>query len=393
MDDALRWKVDTVVPVYAREPFPDKITKTIFLAGPTPRKDGVPSWRPEALKILGELGFDGHVFVPEPRDGQWLADYDGQIEWEEEGLNRADVIVFWVPREIPDMMALTTNIEWGMWKTSGKVIWSAPPSAKNTRYAEYYAEKLGVPRTKELREALLLATIRLHEGSPREGGETQVPLHIWTRKEFQSWLVAQKGAGNRLDGARVVWSFYPKPKTSRFLFCYAMHVNVFIASENRHKHNEVILSRPDVSAVLLHTKPAGDNTRIVLVREFRSPVRNESGFLHELPGGSSVEELSNPLGVAADEVSEETGLHLDHKRFQRHETRQILSTLSIHKCALFSCELTDEEMDRLALDKEAHGNLADTERTYIEVETLGAIKSGKLVDWTNLGMILSVLEP
>ena len=30
---------------------------SLFLAGPTPRDDDVVSWRPEAVRILSELGF------------------------------------------------------------------------------------------------------------------------------------------------------------------------------------------------------------------------------------------------------------------------------------------------------------------------------------------------
>lgn len=33
--------------------------KSIFLAGPTPRKEEIVSWRKEAIKILEENNFDG----------------------------------------------------------------------------------------------------------------------------------------------------------------------------------------------------------------------------------------------------------------------------------------------------------------------------------------------
>ena len=41
------------------------LKKSIFLAGPTPRSKEVKSWRPEAIRLLKEKGFDGVVFVPE----------------------------------------------------------------------------------------------------------------------------------------------------------------------------------------------------------------------------------------------------------------------------------------------------------------------------------------
>src|SRR5690349_16761700 len=124
MSDELAWKA-APIPVYAHQPFPTKVSKTLFLAGPSPRNDAVKSWRYEALDILRRLGFDGHVFIPEASDGVWKKDYAGQVEWEEEGLHRSDVIVFWVPRS-SDLPGYTTNIEWGRWYESGKSVWGSP---------------------------------------------------------------------------------------------------------------------------------------------------------------------------------------------------------------------------------------------------------------------------
>jgi hypothetical protein len=35
--------------------------------------------------------------------------------WEREGLIKASVIFFWIPRGLPDMPAFTTNVEFGYW--------------------------------------------------------------------------------------------------------------------------------------------------------------------------------------------------------------------------------------------------------------------------------------
>ena len=42
--------------VHAQEPFPVALQRSLFLAGPTPREEGVPTWRREALSLLEELG-------------------------------------------------------------------------------------------------------------------------------------------------------------------------------------------------------------------------------------------------------------------------------------------------------------------------------------------------
>lgn len=143
--------------VYVGEEAPESLSKSIFLAGPTPRSKRTASWRPEALKILKELGYNGVVFVPEYRNGIKNCSYEEQIEWEEAGLNVADCIVFWVPRKLSNMPAFTTNDEWGAWKNSGKVVFGAPPWAVKVQYQKYYAKKLKVPLLDNLKETLQAA--------------------------------------------------------------------------------------------------------------------------------------------------------------------------------------------------------------------------------------------
>lgn len=133
---------------------------SIFLAGPTPRGQSVPSWRPEALAVLGELGFGGEVYVPEPRDGRWTDDYAEQIDWEWAGLAAASCIVFWIPRDMASLPGLTTNVEWGMWAGSGKCVLGAPDQAEHVRYIRYMASRFGVPVFGDLRETLECAVKR-----------------------------------------------------------------------------------------------------------------------------------------------------------------------------------------------------------------------------------------
>lgn len=378
--------------VHARQPFPRSFTRALFLAGPTPRSPDVPSWRPRALEILAERGYDGAVFVPEDADGSPRFDYLDQVEWEEAGLHLADAIVFWIPRDLDVLPGFTTNVEWGVWHDSGKVVLGAPPGAPRLAYLQRYAQKLHVPQADTLAGALDAALQLAGEGALREGGEREVPLFIWRQPAFQQWYAAQRGAGHRLDGARLHWHFRSGP--GRHLFCWALQVKVFIPGEGRHKGGEVILSRPDVSSVLAY-RPAArlEDCEVVLVREFRSNAATPDGFVHELPGGSTFGPGAGERALAMRELEEETGVAVAAERFVAHGSRQCLATLLTHRAALFSVALTAEEMAVFKARQGRRFGENDSERTYVEVRTVAEILASNDVDWTHVGMILSALAP
>lgn len=54
--------------IFSDQSLPTQQTKSLFLAGPSPRTLEVEDWRPAALKELERLGFDGTVFIPIPKD-------------------------------------------------------------------------------------------------------------------------------------------------------------------------------------------------------------------------------------------------------------------------------------------------------------------------------------
>lgn len=114
-----------------------KNKKSIFIAGPTPRSNHIESWRTIACKKLEELGFDGIVYVPEYSTWKPKEDYVDQAMWERIALTEATVILFWIPRELPDMPAFTTNVEFGYWLHSGKVIYGHPENAKKVKYLDW----------------------------------------------------------------------------------------------------------------------------------------------------------------------------------------------------------------------------------------------------------------
>lgn len=114
--------------------------KSIFLAGPTPRGEEAVSWRTEACRLLENLGFDGMVYVPEYSTWKPKEDYVDQAMWERIALTEATVIMFWIPRKLPDMSAFTTNVEFGYWLHSGKVIYGRPDNAIKIKYLDWLYE-------------------------------------------------------------------------------------------------------------------------------------------------------------------------------------------------------------------------------------------------------------
>lgn len=413
--------------VYATENPPETITSSMFLAGPSPRQKDHPNWRIEALELLEELGYQGVVFIPLPRDGNWAHSYDSQVEWEHTYLHMADKVVFWIPRNMETLPALTTNVEFGIWYRSGKAVLGFPTNAPKMRYLAHHAKAEGVPIHYDLTEMLTAVVANLGEGSTRTGGEREVPLSIWKLPHFQGWYKSQVAAGNRLDGAKLLWTFRVGP-TKGFTFAYVLHVDVYIASEGRNKTNEFIFGRPDIATIVAYRQPRftddgwtdpemkewfedcpyqghdhGEGlrgTEIALIREFRSPARTEDGFIREVPGGSSWKPGEDPFATMTHELEEETGLGaeagftIDPSRLRKVGVRQLCGTLSVHQAYVFSCELTTEEMAFLkqqAADNVVHGVEEDTERTYVEVHRLGDLLQAKSsdLDWSMVGMILS----
>ena len=114
--------------------------KSIFLAGPTPRGENALSWRKEACDILEKLGFGGVVYVPEYSSWKPKESYIDQAMWERNALTEATIIVFWVPRYLPDMPAFTTNVEFGYWLKSGKVLYGRPDDADKIKYLDWLYE-------------------------------------------------------------------------------------------------------------------------------------------------------------------------------------------------------------------------------------------------------------
>lgn len=339
------------------------------------------------MKLLRDLGYNGHVFIPEPR-GAWSKDYQGQVEWETSALNMADVIVFWVPRDMDKMPALTTNIEWGLWVDSGKVVFGAPDKAESVRYMKWQCDQFKVPMFSDLKGTLDHATKVIGAGALRVGGEAKVPLSVWENDTFKGWYKAQKKAHNRLEDARVLWAYYTGEKRDT-LFAWAVQVDVFVAEERRNKRIEFVLGRQDIASVVLYYQ-GEDDTHIIMVREFRSPARTSDGFIVELPGGGVD---GSTFETALKELKEETGFALEAHRLKFIGRKQLSGTFSAHFCSVYTAELTKHEYNQFMSRMGEVNGEDDEERSYLTINPLSALIQGTTsdVDWSTLGMITTAI--
>jgi len=379
---------------YAQNNIPTLYTKSIFLAGPTLRTNlqdrQKNSWRIKALEYLKELNYDGVVFVPEDFNKEF--DHNAltqQIEWEQKALAKADCILMYLERT-ENNMGLTSNIEFGMYSKSGKIVCGFTDQAIKNNYIKHEVERYQIPFANNLKELCKLAIEQVKDGSLRKNAETDIPLCIWNGHEFQDWYRMQKSVGNELRYADLDYVFI-MPK-ARKVFFWVLKVHVYIKAEDRIKENEFIISRKNMCSAVLYKKEENImDSKIVMAREFRSPVCNDKCFVYELPGGSSTTDKDD-LDVVTSEIKEEIGLDIDKSRIVSHQTRQCVSTLSIHKCHLYSIELTNEELNTISKNKQPKGVVEDTEMVYTEIFTLKEILENELLDWNNIGQIMSILR-
>ncbi|MGE0707116.1 MAG: nucleoside 2-deoxyribosyltransferase domain-containing protein [Planctomycetota bacterium] len=374
--------------VWSGESPPREYAASIFLAGPTPRSPEVASWRPRALELLAARGYSGVVFVPEHRERATPYELDAQMAWEEDCLQRADAVVFWVPRAMQTLPALTTNVEWGAWCRSGKAVLGTPPEAERVDYIRRQAAQLGVPLADSLEETLAAALALVGEGALRAGAETEVPLFVWRTPGFQAWYRAQRAAGNELLGARVLWHLRKRGRT----FLWALRPTVRVAAEDRVKDREVVIARPDASAVLAYRRGASlAEHELLLVSEFRSAVANPAAQVLELPGGSSDDPELDPRAVAAEELWEEVGLRVAAERLRPVGARQLAATLLGHRAHLYALELSAEELAELRARAGRPTHPDGCERTSPELLRVGDLLADPRADWSALGMVLAAI--
>lgn len=152
---------------------------SIFLVGPTPRSPAVPSWRPEAIKILEDLGYKGTVFIPEWSDHKSQTTYINQVEWEYACLSNCHHIAAWVPRCMDTMPAMTTNVEFGYWISNrpNNFYYGRPDGAPHTNYLDWLYNKVTNREAVSSLQQLLEDVVReqfikaVYKSLTDEGGE------------------------------------------------------------------------------------------------------------------------------------------------------------------------------------------------------------------------------
>lgn len=118
-----------------------------FQLAPSVRDKETKSWRPDLINEFEKhdpLYQKDILFLsPEPRTVDWLENYYSQLEWEQRYLEKADLIIFWVPRELIHMPAFTTNIEFGMYimNQDKDLLYGRPDDSPKNKYLDYCYNK------------------------------------------------------------------------------------------------------------------------------------------------------------------------------------------------------------------------------------------------------------
>jgi len=113
---------------------------TVFLAGPTVRgnQPHLTSWRFAAIDLFKEMKFNGNLIIPEFHSKSESDKYRYDIPvWEFTGLQKCDVIMFWISRT-RELIGLTTNHEHGYWlgRDRDKVVYGRPDDAYRMTYLD-----------------------------------------------------------------------------------------------------------------------------------------------------------------------------------------------------------------------------------------------------------------
>ncbi len=133
--------------------------RAVFLAGSI-EMGRATDWQSEVAAMLADLP----VAILNPRRDEWDASWEqdisnppfrGQVEWELDGLERADVVAFYFA---PTTQAPITLLELGLMARSGKVVACCPPGYWRRGNVQVVCARFGIPLVGTLSE--LVAAVR-----------------------------------------------------------------------------------------------------------------------------------------------------------------------------------------------------------------------------------------
>jgi hypothetical protein len=100
---------------------------------------------------------------------------------------------------------LTTNIEFGRWEDSRRIVLGAPPGAAHVGYLRECAARVGAPSVETLDELAATAVARIRGGARHAGVERQ-PLLLWALPAFQAWWARCRTPGQMPGEVRLLWA-------------------------------------------------------------------------------------------------------------------------------------------------------------------------------------------
>lgn len=122
---------------------------TVFLAGSI-EMGAAPDWQTELVNAL-----DVDATFLDPRRAEWDSSwrqsidepqFRGQVEWELDGLEQADVIAMWF---VPETKSPITLLELGLFARSGKIVVGCPAGFWRRGNIEVVCARFGVPLVAE----------------------------------------------------------------------------------------------------------------------------------------------------------------------------------------------------------------------------------------------------
>lgn len=347
--------------IFSDHSIPTVITKSIFLAGPSPRAKEVHDWRVDALAYLESIDYDGAVFIPIPEKKFYGEDdsdtwtYDGQIEWECLFRKLADVILFWVPRT-KELPGYTTNIEFGEDLITGKVVYGRPDKAEKCRYMDKRMNMHKVAYSTTLQDTIDSAVKKLGEGAKRIDGEVYIPLFVWNSVSFKNWYGQLVSSGNNLKKADVLFN---KNGNTGY---YILEVDVWSEKEQIYQHEEVVISIHNTFSIVAFYKE--EDVKMLLLNNTEL---NNLGY-YSLPSSSVKDEKTMP-NILFEKL---LNIKCEQKRFEA-VTEKKLTSLSSHNHYLFKIELTSNEAHMLNNAQHQFFSLSQMKNLHINFATLGMI--------------------